>query len=183
MWKNTNTNKKKPTIFTGTFVEPKDENIGTFLEKLSKLSLKAVVLHSYSEHCTSFIPNYKPPEQAIFPNSLLELYLKNNLNLNKNKSNLIVNETFENLKLPMTDIDYVERLTKKQAQCNKWHQVRAGRITASRVYDVLHTDINFPSISLIKNICKLSSVSETKIPSLKWSIGNERNATFRYVDT
>ena len=74
----------------------------------------------------------------------------------------------------MTDIDYVERLTKKQAQCNKWHQVREGRITASRVYDVLHTDINFPSVSLIKNICKLSSVCETKIPSLKWGIDNEK---------
>ena len=68
----------------------------------------------------------------------------------------------------MTDIDLVERLTKKQAQFNKWHQVREGRITVSRVYDVLHTDINFSSVSLIKNICKLSSVCETKIPSLKW---------------
>ena len=82
----------------------------------------------------------------------------------------------------MTDIDYVERLTKKQAQCNKWHQVREGRITASRVYDVLHTDINFPSVSLIKNICKLSSVCETKIPSLKWGIDNERNVILRYVE-
>ena len=43
----------------------------------------------------------------------------------------------------MADINYVERLTKKQAQCNKWYQVRAGRTTASRVYDVLHIDINF----------------------------------------
>ena len=75
----------------------------------------------------------------------------------------------------MTDIDYVERLTKKQAQCNKWHQVRAGRITVSRVCDVLHSDINFPSVSLIKNICKVSSVCETKVPSLKWGIDNERN--------
>ena len=51
----------------------------------------------------------------------------------------------------MTDINYVDRLTKKQAQCNKWYQVRAGRITASRGYDVLHIDINFikgTSISL-----------------------------------
>ena len=104
------------------------------------------------------------------------------MNVNENKSNLIVNEKFENLKLPMTDIDYVGRLTKKQAQGNKWHQVRAGRMTASRVYDVLHTDINFPSVSLIENICKLSSVCETKIPSLKWGIDNERNAILRYME-
>ena len=94
---------------------------------------KAVVLHSCSEHCTSFVLNYKQPKRAKFPNSLRDLYSKNNLNLNENELNLIVNEKFENLKLPMTDTDYVGRLTKKQAQCNKWHQVRAGRITALRV--------------------------------------------------
>ena len=82
----------------------------------------------------------------------------------------------------MTDIDYVERLIKKQAQCIKWHQVIAGRITASRVYDVLHTNINFPSVSLIKNICKLSNVCEIKIPSLKWSTDIERNAILRYLE-
>ena len=68
--KNINTNNKKTTIFRGTFVEPKDENVGTFLEKHSKLLSKAVAVHSYSKHCTSFVPNYKPPEQAKFPNSL-----------------------------------------------------------------------------------------------------------------
>ena len=82
----------------------------------------------------------------------------------------------------MTDIGYVERLTKKQAQCIKWHQIIAGRITASRVYDVLHTNINFPSVSLIKNICKLSNVCERKILSLKWSTDNERNAILRYLE-
>ena len=104
------------------------------------------------------------------------------MNLNENELNLIVNEKFELLKLPMTDIHYVERLTKKQAQCNKWHQLRAGHMTVSKVYDVLHTDINFTSVSLIKNICKLSSVCETKIPSLKWGIDDERNAILRYVE-
>ena len=76
---------------------------------------KAVVLHSHSEHCTSFVPNYKPPERAKFPNSFRNLHSKNILNLNENELNLIVNEKFENLKLHMTDIDCVERLTKRQA--------------------------------------------------------------------
>ena len=73
--------QQSTTVFPGTFVEPKDKNIGTFLEKLSKLSSKAIVLHAYSEHCTSFVPNYKPPERAKSPNSLRDLYSKNNLNL------------------------------------------------------------------------------------------------------
>ena len=110
--------------------------------------------------------NKGPPVPWIAVNSLSTMIetahcTYNNLNLNENELSLIVNEKSENLKLPMRDIDYVERLTKKQAQCNKWIQVRAGRITASRVYDVLHTDINFISI-INQNIFKLSSVCETK---------------------
>ena len=126
---------------------------------------KAAVLHSYSEHCTSFVANYKPPERTKYPNSLRDLYSENSLNLNENELSFIANKNFENLKLSMTDINYVEILTKKQAQCNKWHQVRTGRVTASRVSNVLHTNANFPSASLIKNICKLSSMCEIKIPS------------------
>ena len=106
------------------------------------MPLKAVVVHSYSEHCTSFVPNYKPADQAKFPDSLRDLYSKNNLDFNENKLNLIVKEKLENLKLPMADIDYDDRLAKKQTQCNKEHQVKAGRITASKVYDVLNTYIN-----------------------------------------
>ena len=106
--------QQKTTVFPRTFIEPKDENIDTFLKTLSKLSSKAVVLHSYSEHWTSFIPIYKSPEWAKFQNSLWDLCSKDNLNLNENELILIVNKKFENLKLPMIDIDYVERFTKKR---------------------------------------------------------------------
>ena len=105
--------QQKPTVFPGSFVGTKEENLGTFFRNFSKLPSKAVFLHSYSEHCTSSVPNYKPPpEWTKCPNSLRVLYTKNNLNLNKNELNLIVNGKFENLKLSMPDIDYVERLTK-----------------------------------------------------------------------
>ena len=166
LWKNVNTNNNS---ISRNICWAKGWEYWYFLEKLSKFPSKAVVCHSYSEHCTSFVPNYKPPERAKFPNSLWYQYPKNNLNLNENELNLIVNEKFKNLKLPMTYF-------------KKWHQLRVGRIIASRVHDVLHTHINFPSVSLIKSICKLSSVWETKVSSLKWGIDNERNAILRYAE-
>ena len=78
------------------------------------------------------------------------------------------NEIFLKLKLKQQDIDYVESLTRKQSNCLIWHHVRCGRITASKVYDVLHTDINNPSTSLIESICKESTITNTKISALKW---------------
>ena len=77
---------------------------------------------------------------------------------------------------------YVESLTRKQSNCLIWHHVRCGRITPSKVYDVLHTDINNPSTSLIESICKESTVSNTNIPALKWGIDNEKNAITQYTE-
>ena len=61
--------------------------------------------------------NKGPPVPWIVVNSLSTMIetahcTYNNLNLNENELSLIVNEKSENLKLPMADIDYVERLTK-----------------------------------------------------------------------
>ena len=51
-------------------------------------------------------------------------------------------ESTTRLKLKLTlkqqDIDYVESLTRKQSNCLILHHVRCGRITALKVYDVLH---------------------------------------------
>ena len=60
--------------------------------------------------------------------------------------------------------------------------MRYGRITASKAYDVLYTDINNPSTSLIESICKESTVSNTNIPALKWGIDNEKNAITQYTE-
>ena len=113
LWKNINTINKKQQYFQDHLLGQRMRILALFLEKFSKLPSKAVFLYSYSENCTSSVPNYKPPpERTKCPNSLRVLYTKNNLNLNKNELNLIVNGKFENLKLSMPDIDYVERLTK-----------------------------------------------------------------------
>ena len=91
-------------------------------------------------------------------------------------------EIFLNLKLKQQVIDYVESLTRKQTNCLIWHNVRCGRITTSKVYGVLHTDINNPYTSLIKSICKESTIANTNIPALKWGINNEENAITHYTE-
>ena len=47
----------------------------------------------------------------------------------------------------------VEERTRTQAKCKRWFELRAGRITASKLYQVIHTNHLQPSISLIKTIC------------------------------
>ena len=54
----------------------------------------------------------------------------------------------------------IEILTRKQSNCLIWRDMRCGRITASKVYDVLHNRYAW----LIESICKESTISDTNIP-------------------
>lgn len=50
-------------------------------------------------------------------------------------------------------ITSVERETRKQSGSKVWFRQRAGRITASKLKQAIHTDWKKPSKSLIKSIC------------------------------
>ena len=123
--------KSEPTAisFSGTKAKRKSINIALFLPRLSKLECKPVTLLSYSEHCDTFTPRFKPPKRA-----------------------------------------------------RTGHHVRYSRITASKVYDVLHTDINNPSTSLIESISEKSTITNTNFPALKWDIDNEKNSITQYTE-
>ena len=49
--------------------------------------------------------------------------------------------------------------------------MRIGTITASIVYDALHTNIDKPSASVIKTIC--TPRKKLNVPAIKWGQENE----------
>ena len=55
------------------------------------------------------------------------------------------------LKLFPEQIRFIEKSTVLQSNSIVWKSLRAGRITASNVHEVLHTDQNNPAKSLMKN--------------------------------
>ena len=57
-----------------------------------------------------------------------------------------------------------------------------ARHRVSKVYDVLHTDINNPSTSLVESICKESAVTNTNIPAIKQGTDNNKNAITQYTE-
>ena len=48
---------------------------------------------------------------------------------------------------------HLEELTREQAFSKIWMRYHCGRITASRLYEVVSTDPHKPANSLIKSIC------------------------------
>ena len=75
-----------------------------------------------------------------------------------------------------SDVLYVERITRRQSKSMLWHQVRTGRVTASKAHGVLHTNLERPAQPIIMGICKESSITASSVPALKWGNVNEKRA-------
>ena len=78
--------------------------------------------------------------------------------------------------------DKVERLaqmTINQSRSKHWFRYRAGRITASRFRQVIHTDPHQPSLSLLSSIC-YPDVHAFSIEATKWGCEHEMEALQSY---
>ena len=73
----------------------------------------------------------------------------------------------------------LEMVTRKQTKSQDWFQCRAGRITASRYYQVFHTLISKPLYSLLKAVCYPES-AVFRSPATDWGCQHENDAIARY---
>ena len=53
----------------------------------------------------------------------------------------------------MNQQEHLEELTRSQSKSRIWFKFRAGRITASSFYQVVHTDPHKPALSLLSSVC------------------------------
>lgn len=67
----------------------------------------------------------------------------------------------------------VEQGTREQANSPLWYQMRTGRISASRLKAVCHTDPAMPSMSLIMSICH-PEISRFKTASTVYGCEHEK---------
>lgn len=171
--------KKAVDNFKGTNVSnfsdttpPSESDINNLLHNLSKQTKPPVLLHCYSDFFEPFIPKYHPPERVKLPSSLREWYSAGIDNV----TDEMINEHLDRLKLTNSTIEYIEEATHRQADSPEWHAIRTGRITASKAHSILHTNLENPAPSIIKNICGESKVHHSTIPSLNWGKLNEKKA-------
>ena len=70
-------------------------------------------------------------------------------------------------------------MTCDQAKSKQWFRFRAGRITASRFRQVLHTDPDKPSKSLLKSIC-YPEINRFTTEATVWGCEHEKDAPQAY---
>ena len=67
----------------------------------------------------------------------------------------------------------------KQSESKLWHEQRVGRITASKAHQVIHTNLDNPSKSLIKSISN-PTFKQVNVPAILWAKEHEDDALGTY---
>ena len=69
--------------------------------------------------------------------------------------------------------------TRTQSKCDMWFSYRAGRITASAIYDVCHTSSVKPSHSVLMKICYPLKYKFLSVQT-NWGLTNKSRALAKY---
>ena len=88
-------------------------------------------------------------------------------------------EVFSSVSFSFNQAQLVEESTQMQSNCKLWFQQLAGRITASKFREALHTDCSQPSLFLIKSICYPAEHQFTTVPC-QYGLDNEDKACSAY---
>lgn len=111
------------------------------------LANRAVQLHVVDQFCEHFIP---PPVPTRL-NSIFNPEFANG----KTFEEVLVecDRLLKDLVVTPEQAKEAERLTLKQRKSHFWKDVRIGYCTGSNIYQICRTNVEKPSVSLIKKIC------------------------------
>jgi len=136
---------------------------------------KPVGLSLFADYCKDFLHKAPVPTTQKLPKALRSFF-RSELSKEEVQEHMM---TVHELKLTDEQRKFIQQSTVLQSASLTWKSIRVGRITASTVYDVLHTDQCHPSKSIIKKLCT-EGPDLTHIESIKWGCDNEHHALATY---
>ena len=164
--------KSEKAGITSTEVE-----LSLLFQNLSVAGTKPGVLSVVPAHSEQFVPT---SANENFPQPLTSL--KNVKYMGMNYHDLLKECDSVSLNITEKMVECVETATRDQSKSKLWYKFRAGRITASRMKTVCHTDSAKPSQSLIKGICYPEAFSFTR-KATSWGCSHESEAREIYLKT
>ena len=157
--------------------QPSEDDMGSLFEKLATNSKSVALLSTVPEFCSEFVS--APTTELNIPKCLGDLYSASNRHLTQEDLRVLCECVADELVATKSEALYLELATRKQSASLEWLEHHIGRITASTVYQVLHTDNDLPSSSLLKQICSTGHNQVTAAP-LEWGRKNEDTACSSY---
>ncbi|XP_054928517.1 uncharacterized protein [Dermacentor andersoni] len=122
---------------------------------------------------------YVPAARACNGADLRRLYDRSAQSLSYDQLARHCSVVYSKLQISDDAVSSIEARTRQQSMSTRWFAYRAGRITASTLYDVCHTRLEVPSISLLKRIC-YPHENKASSPALRYGRQNESNALGEY---
>ena len=156
---------------------PIETEMEQLFNNLSLCDTKPAVLSLVSLHSDMYVPKVSLP---AFPKPMTSL--RNPAHCKLNYLDLL--KACDNVSIEATDdmAQAVEKETRKQSKTALWFKYRAGRVTASRMKAVCHTDITNPAQSLVKSI-RYPEVFNFTSKQTNWGCRHEKQARDRYEKT
>lgn len=130
--------------------KPTEAELTDYYLKLSKAKHKPVLLSLVNDVNDCFVPLYI---KEILPQPLTALYNQKYQEMHFPEILKACEALYDTTTITPEQANMVELKTRGQSKCKLWYEQRAGRITASVLQKVLHTDFSKPSVSLLKSIC------------------------------
>ena len=163
-----------PTTSKNSFAS--DQELDDFYAKLNTCGAKASILSIVPPFSKQFKPDFLENNNFSLAATFYEPE-----NLNLNYKELLDKAKDISISLSQHEVEYAEKVTKKQAASSEWFSFRAGRITASKLYDMCKTSIVSPAKSLIKAICYPHSYRFTS-KATSWGCKHEEIAKEKYKE-
>ena len=155
--------------------KPSNLEVNEFLKKVHETGTKSVILSLVAPYSDNFVP---ASSNVSLPRPLTELCNKTAMEMDEYELRLFCKTI--NVSITGEQAAMVEEITRGQAESKLWYKYRAGLITASKMKMACNTDINNPSVSLIKSICYPFSSKFTS-QATSWGITHEATAKREFV--
>lgn len=84
-------------------------------------------------------------------------------------------------KFTVSQVAALEKRTRSQSVCPLWFEHRKGRVTGSRVHDVLTLKANSSADNLVRLITGCKTYDLSRNAAVKWGITNEEKARNQYI--
>ena len=152
-----------------------ESELAMLFENLSCGGTKPAILSLVSKFSDLYVPK---SSCADFPQPLNLLKEPSYLQLSYHE--LLAKCELVSVEITKVMAGKVEEATRSQSHSKLWFKYRAGRITASRMKAVCHTNPGYPAQSLIKSICYPEAFCFTTAAT-KWGCKHEKQARQMYL--
>ena len=165
-----------PSSSSSTSFQPCTLNINEFFNKCLDSDTTPVIFsleEPYNKTFAKAADHFPYVLQQLFNPDYLQYDYVKLLNIAEQNMTSITSTTIQQ--------SHLEEITRSQVKSKLWMKYRSGRITASRLYQVVHTNPHAPSLSLLSAVCYPATVKFTT-KATKYGCEHEKDAVKVYKE-